>query len=423
MYWGSQLLRYVEFPAADILGPEATRGQIQDLIDRHGEVLIKPIFRGGVGKKGRSGLIGRAKDVSTALAEKERLYFAEQRHGAAVAKAEGVTFEGFVESDYEVYFSITDNTRFRAPTVTLTHKGGADVEDRPRDTIMTTPFDPLTGFKAFVVSNTLRELEAPKEIISPLVRELPKLWDLYHNYGMTTLELNPIRLRREANGRLTPIACDFKCAFDIDDPAHKRLGLPANLDPATSTSFEREINGLRTYQGQSDVYVLNPKGTITPMTFGGGANALVTELLGDDANISTDFGGNPPYEKMLAISRIVYRYWLAQSNVLLIIGGKANNTDIFETFRAMGDALREHFEVQGPAPLYVVVGRGGPNLVRGLAYIRDVLEGLGVPYNIFGHDSAMSEVVRFAQQINSWMQQGGRQELTELQNGENGQRS
>ena len=28
--------------------------------------------------------------------------------------------------------------------------------------------------------------------------------------------------------------------------------------------------------------------------------------------------------------------------MLFIIGGKANNTDIYETFRAMTDALRDH---------------------------------------------------------------------------------
>ena len=46
--------------------------------------------------------------------------------------------------------------------------------------------------------------------------------------------------------------------------------------PATSlfaadySDFEQEINQLRTYQGQSDVYVINPKGTILAPTFGGG---------------------------------------------------------------------------------------------------------------------------------------------------------
>jgi hypothetical protein len=81
-------------------------------------------------------------------------------------------------------------------------------------------------------------------------------------------------------------------------------------------------------------------------------------MLGDDAIISSDFGGNPPYEKMKEVARICFKHWLRQANVLFIIGGKSNNTDIFETFRAMADALRENFSELGPTPLYVVIGRG-----------------------------------------------------------------
>jgi succinyl-CoA synthetase beta subunit len=156
---------------------------------------------------------------------------------------------------------------------------------------------------------------------------------------------------------------------------------------------------------------MNEKGSITAPTFGGGANALVTELLGDRATISSDFGGNPPYEKMFQISQIVFKYWLKQSNVLFIIGGKANNTDIYETFRAMGDALKEYFNKYGPTPLYVVVGRGGPNLIRGMGYMRDILENLKIPYKLFGHDSAMSEVVNYAMAADIWMGKEGREAL------------
>ena len=84
---------------------------------------------------------------------------------------------------------------------------------------------------------------------------------------------------------------------------------------------------------------------------------------------SSDFGGNPPYEKMREVARICFKHWLKQTNVLFIIGGKSNNTDIFETFRAM-DRLREHFSRNGPTPLHVVIGRGGPNLVRGMGAMR-----------------------------------------------------
>ena len=150
------------------------------------------------------------------------------------------------------------------------------------------------------------------------------------------------------------MACDFKCGFDRDDPRWLRLNLPAHLFAADYSNFEQEINQLRTHQGQSDVYVINDQGTVLAPTFGGGANSLVTEMLGDDAIISSDFGGNPPYEKMKEVARICFKHWLKQANVLFIIGGKSNNTDIFETLRAMADALREHFSAHGPTPLYVV---------------------------------------------------------------------
>jgi hypothetical protein len=71
------------------------------------------------------------------------------------------------------------------------------------------PFEALTGLKAFVVANALTDIGAPKEIISPLVRHLPKLWELVHHYGITTLELNPIRMRPGRDGRPTTVACDF----------------------------------------------------------------------------------------------------------------------------------------------------------------------------------------------------------------------
>ena len=411
MLHGSRLLKFVGFPTSEVLGPDASEEAIKSLIDRHGSIFVKPLFKGGVGKKGKAGLLGRASDLKTALAEKERLYFVEHRVGHLRAKANGVTFEGAVPAEHEVYFSITDSTRFRAPTMTLTHMGGMDIEEVDRNLVAQIPFDSLTGLKAFVVANALSSLGAPRQIISPLVQNLPRLWELFHDFGMTTLELNPIRMREDAKGRLAPVACDFKCGFDRDDPRWQRLGLPPHLFAADFSDFEQEINQLRTHQGQSDVYVINDKGTILAPTFGGGANSLVTEMLGDDAIISSDFGGNPPYEKMKAVASICFKHWLKQANVLFIIGGKSNNTDIFETFRAMADALREHFGRHGASPLYVVVGRGGPNLVRGMGALRDTCEALGLPYRFFGFDSAMSEVVDYARKVNAWMKAGGRELL------------
>src|SRR3989440_8718266 len=166
MLYGAKLLQFAGFPAAEVLGPDASEAEIKALIERHGSVFVKPVFKGGVGKKGKAGLLGRAKDLKTALKEKERLYFVEHHHGNQTAKANGVTFEGAVPAEHEVYFAITDSTRFRAPTLTLSCEGGVDIEDLDSKLIARIPFDPLTGLKAFVVANALCDLDAPTSVIS-----------------------------------------------------------------------------------------------------------------------------------------------------------------------------------------------------------------------------------------------------------------
>jgi hypothetical protein len=86
MLYGSKLLHHVDSPATEVHGSGASEDDIQRPLDRHKLIFIKPVFKGRVGKKGKLGLIGKATDLKTALAEKERLYFAEHRHGNATPR-------------------------------------------------------------------------------------------------------------------------------------------------------------------------------------------------------------------------------------------------------------------------------------------------------------------------------------------------
>ena len=81
MLHGARLLHFVGFPATEVLGPAASEEDIKALIDKYGLVFIKPVFKGGIGKKGKVGLLGRASDLKIVLAEKERFYFAEHQVG------------------------------------------------------------------------------------------------------------------------------------------------------------------------------------------------------------------------------------------------------------------------------------------------------------------------------------------------------
>ena len=402
MRYGTPILRLAGFPVPEVLKSNATYEEIEQLLEKRGKVVVKPIFYGGVGKKGKAGLVKIVSTVKEAMEVKRQLFFAEHQFHNEKVIANGVTFEEFIPSEYEVYFNLNVSTFSRRPEFTLSIDGGIDIEDLPPDRIVTKSFDVLTGLKNYHIIDALAALDAPQDLISALVRHLPKLWELYNDYGFTTLELNPIRMERRG-GRLHAIACDFKGMLDQDNSLVDRLNLPAEIFETNLTEFEIEVNQLRTYQGQSDVAVINPEGTITSFMFGGGANSAATEILSDKTTISSDFGGNPPYEKMYHIARIVYDYWLEQSNVILIIGGKANNTDIFVTFKAMFDALRGYFKKHGKKQVYVVAGRGGPNLIQGFAYARDILESLEIPYKFFGYDSSMVEVIQYAVDVDNWM--------------------
>ncbi|MDH5717763.1 MAG: carboxylate--amine ligase [Spirochaetia bacterium] len=399
--YGKKILDMVEFPVASMLDEEASHDEIKKLIDAHGgKCVVKPVFQGGVGKKGKAGLVRIVSSVFEAIEAKKDLFFAKHSTAGRTVQANGVTFEGFIPSDAEIYVSITSSTILRAPVMTIIVEGGVDVEEVDEDKKRVIPFNPITGIKTFHLVNALNELNCPAKYISPLVQQLPKLWQAYDNYGLLTLELNPIRMAN-MGGRFVPMACDIKVGFDQDNPAHKRLGYAEETFSSDITQFEAEVNMLRTYQGQSDVTELNKEGSILPFIFGGGANSAATEVLGDKAIISSDFGGNPPYEKMKAISDICFKHWLKKANILLVIGGKANNTDIFVTFKAIFDSLKENIKLN--PDIQIVIGRGGPNLIKGMVYARDIMDTLKVPYRVFGFDSSMVGVLQYTLQLDDWV--------------------
>ncbi|MBI5726232.1 MAG: carboxylate--amine ligase [Ignavibacteriales bacterium] len=407
--YGSKLLELVEFPVAEFLTGAATHDEIQNLITKYGKIVVKPSFSGGVGKKGKAGLIKIVDTLTDALLAKEQLYFATIQFGSKTVKANGVTFEAFIPAELEVYFSIAASTIHRKPIFTISPYGGVDIESLGPDKIKVNDIDPFIGLKSFDLTNQLNDTGCPEEFISPLVQHLPKLWELYDNYGLTTIEINPIRMTR-INNKLVPMACDVKASFDNDNPAWKRLMLPNAIFQTDVTPFENEVNQLRTYQGQSDVLEMNPEGTIIPFMFGGGATSAATETLGASAIFASDFGGNPPYEKMYEISSIVFKHWLPKANVLVLIGGKANNTDIYVTFKGVFDALRDNMAQNGRKPIYVVIGRGGPNLVKGMFYAKDILDTLKLPYRMFGFDTSMIKVLEYAKKIDTWWGETGKNE-------------
>jgi succinyl-CoA synthetase beta subunit len=222
---------------------------------------------------------------------------------------------------------------------------------------------------------------------------------MFISTGMRMCEVNPWRITPDGK----PFACDFKATFDEANFKFKNLGFELPEYPARATLFEEEMAvwNASSHRGQAHVADLGGK-AILPFLFGGGASVIVTETLeqnGGSPIFLSDFGGNPPYERMFGTAKICFDHNLANAKLLLILGGKANNTLIDVTFKAIADALQAYVDEHGPINIPVVIGRGGPQLVRGLLTMKETLDSLGLPYVIFGPDTPVTQVAEYAAKI------------------------
>ena len=57
MKYGAAILKLAEFPVSEILGSGTTLEALDKLIQKRGKCVVKPVFNGGVGKKGKAGLV------------------------------------------------------------------------------------------------------------------------------------------------------------------------------------------------------------------------------------------------------------------------------------------------------------------------------------------------------------------------------
>jgi succinyl-CoA synthetase beta subunit len=307
--------------------------------------------------------------------------------------------EEFIPSKLEIYTAISYDTRSLGPSFTVSLHGGADVETIPDDKKATIPIDIFRGLDAYQASDLLSGLFCPAGLVGILSRCFVAFWDLFVSTGLESAEINPWRVNPENK----PYACDFKATVDGSNYKSKVPGIVIPEYPQDLSDFEEEMTewNAKSHQGQAHVSDLGGKG-ILPILFGGGVSTIITETLlthGGDPMFLSDFGGNPPYERMLGTVQRCFSHRLKDAKLLLILGGKANNTLIDVTFQATADALAGWVEKHGRISIPVIIGRGGPNLVRGLLTMKKMLEYLGLPYVIFGPDTPVTMVAEYAARL------------------------
>jgi len=376
---------YLEWPAS--------RTRLKDFFNQHEAAIAKAdILTGGRGKGGAIKKINNTQDAAKALNKLSSLELKGK-----FARTSYLT--EFIPAKQEIYTAITYDSRSLSPAITVSLSGGVEIESIKPDEKETTPIQIFRGLDAYQAGKILDDLDCPQEFISPLSRAMVNMWDMFISTGMRMCEINPWRVTPGNQ----PVACDFKAVFDDANFKQRNPGFEWPEYPQVISEFEEEIHqwDMQSYQGQAHASELGGKG-ILPILFGGGASTIVIEALikqGGDPMFLSDFGGNPPYERMKGTADLCFKHKLADAGMLLILGGKANNTRIDITFQALADSLREHAHLRGNRKLPVIVGRGGPRLVTGMISLRDTLEELAWPYALFGHDTPITMVAQYATKL------------------------
>ena len=384
-----------KIPAPDFVVEPVSQSDVKKMLQKWGAGIVKPDVLAG--KRGKAGAVQKVSDYREAM---------QQLKKVAATEVGGLTprtayMVRAVPADMEVFTAITYNSRFLSPSFTVSLKGGMDIESIPESEKVTIPVNVYQGLNAYQGSEALSKLGLQGKLNSALAQCFVNLWDMFITTGMQTCEINPWRVSK--NEQI--YACDFKATFDENNFKFRKLGFELYEYPSREESFDEEM--LRwsesSHQGQAHVSSLGGK-RILPILFGGGASTIIIETLsqcGGDPMFLSDFGGNPPYDRMKKTAEICFRHNLAKASLLLILGGKANNTQVDVTFTAIADALEEWAAQNGSIHIPVVIGRGGPGLIQGYAAMKKTLDNLGMPYVFFGPDTPITLVAAYAAKLAS----------------------
>ena len=402
LFFLSRFAKRYSIPVPRYIEGTAPISEIKKAFEEWGkEAIVKPDILEG--KRGKAGAIVEVSDMQDVIVQIKRI--SSTQINGKIPRASYLVEK--IPAVFEMFTAITYDSRFLLPSFTVSLEGGMDIEDIPDDKKITIPVDIFKGLDAYQASELLEKLGCEKKYIGKLARTIVAFWDMFISTGMKTAEVNPWRITPEG----IPYACDFKATIDETNIKAKALDIEYPDYNENINTFEEEMKAwdASSHQGQAHVSELSG-GKVLPILFGGGASTIITEtldIMGGDPMFLSDFGGNPPYERMYGTAQICFKHKLRNAQLLLILGGKANNTYIDVTFQAIADALLDYVLENGPINIPVVIGRGGPRLVKGILSMKKALDYLKLPYSIFGPDTPVTLVAEYAAKLVNAMPQKG----------------
>lgn len=361
------------------------------------------------GKRGKNGLICLGKGLEETAA------WIDERMNKEVTLLSGVkgTLTHFV---VEVFTPFDDDTReyylsleldVNGDILRLSNSGGIDVEEYMGDESKFVELM-LNGDNAYDAQNVDAAVKKlfPANHQESVHRFIKEVYGHFVAGGYTLLEINPFVVL--GDGRAQPLdmvaKVDDTAAFETRSLWGADLDFPAAFGEEL-TPAEEFVRELDSKTGASlKLRILNAKGRVWNMVAGGGASVIYADTVCDlgfanELAMYGEYSGNPDTNNTYLYAKTVIEQMTAAKDpqgrpkFLLLGGGIANFTDVAKTFTGIIMAMQELADKMKEVDVRVFVRRAGPNYKEGLAKLKAAGDRLGIPIEVHGPETHMTQIV------------------------------
>lgn len=362
------------------------------------KLVVKPdqLF----GKRGKHGLLLLDSDYKNAEKWIKERMNKETTVGKTTGTLTHFLIEPFVPHKEEYYVAIRSGRE--GDTIYFSLEGGVDIEENwEKVRSLTVPV--LKNIDTVNIDSLIpSDLGDKREKVIDFVKGLFKV---FQKLNFTYLEINPFTLVGSNVVPLDTVArLDDTAAFESGRD-WETVEFPTSFGRTISPESQK-IEELDAKSGSSlKLTILNPEGRIWPMVAGGGASVIYTDTVVDLGYMNElanygEYSGNPSKDETQVYAETILdlmtRKKHPEGKALLIGGGIANFTDVAKTFTGIIAALRKYKEKLVEHKIKIFVRRGGPNYQEGLEKMRKLGDELGVPIEVFGPETHMTNIVPMA---------------------------
>jgi ATP-citrate lyase beta-subunit len=314
--------------------------------------------------------------------------------------------EPFVVHDSDTEYYIAAVVGEDSDTLSISAQGGVHIEDN-WDRVRQIEISPFAGDEEI----TALIAAAVPEGIAERDRFILFATDFYRFFRdrqFSYLEVNPFCFDGDRVYLLDMVAKVDDTAGFLMEKHWGPLYFPTPFGMKAPGPEEKRIKEIDEKSGASlKLTVLNPSGRVWTLVAGGGASVVYADTIADLIGTSElanygEYSGNPTTRETRVYAETVLDLMTREPDPqgrekLLIIGGAiANFTDVAKTFTGIIQALREYHEKMRAVGVRIYVRRGGPNFEVGLRNMKQAAQELGLPIEVYGPETHMTDIVRMA---------------------------